>query len=343
MKGKCGNPGLKGKLIDKSIEAYILALEIINQLSVKYRVETFTYLICNAWELRLKAKLIETTSNWKTIYYPKKRSQPRRSLSLRDCLKTHFTNEKDPVRRNIECIETLRDNSTHLVISQVPKDVLGLFQACVLNYHNHLLTWFGISLSDRVPVGMMTIVFDFNPQEFDVQDAAMKKKLGKEAFQYISQFQAMVKKEFDDLGKPAEYSIDIGYKLGLVKNFKEGDIQLTQGTGGEMTGIVQVAKDPSVTHPYRRKDLVEKINTLIGDAKITPYDIDCVIKSFPVKNRPDFYYKGKVKGSPTQYSETFKEWLVTEHGKDNNFFAQIRQKVKEQAVKLIPETNDKPD
>jgi len=41
MKGHRGNPGLKGRLVDKSIEGYILALETINRLSIQYRVETF--------------------------------------------------------------------------------------------------------------------------------------------------------------------------------------------------------------------------------------------------------------------------------------------------------------
>lgn len=39
MKGRRGNPGLCGKLLDKSVEAYILALETINRLSIQYRVE----------------------------------------------------------------------------------------------------------------------------------------------------------------------------------------------------------------------------------------------------------------------------------------------------------------
>jgi len=38
MKGRRGNPGLCGKLLDKSVEAYILALETINRLSIQYRV-----------------------------------------------------------------------------------------------------------------------------------------------------------------------------------------------------------------------------------------------------------------------------------------------------------------
>lgn len=334
MKGKRGNPGLKGKLLDKSIEAYILSLEIINQLSVKYRVETFTYLICNAWELLLKARIIDSSKKSKSIYYPKRRLQPKRSLALSDCLKKVFTNENDPVRRNLERINDLRDASVHLVINQVPKDVLGLFQASVLNYHKHLVSWFDVSLSDRVSVGMITIVYDFNPQEFDLQNNMFRKKLGRDAFHYLSQFQGDIQKEFYDLGKPAEFSIDIEYKLGLVKNFSDGDIVLTQGGGGIVTGIVQVPKDPGTTHPYRRKDVIEKMRAkfvALNEIRegVLGYHIECVVNAYGIKKRPEFYYKGKVPGSPTQYSEYFVSFILKAASEDNEFFAKARQKVKE--------------
>ena len=56
-------------MVDKSVEAYILALETINRISIQYRIETFCYLICNAWELLLKAKIIEDTRKTNSIYY----------------------------------------------------------------------------------------------------------------------------------------------------------------------------------------------------------------------------------------------------------------------------------
>jgi len=40
MKGRRSNPGLCGKLLDKSVETYILALETINRLSIMGRKET---------------------------------------------------------------------------------------------------------------------------------------------------------------------------------------------------------------------------------------------------------------------------------------------------------------
>jgi hypothetical protein len=329
MRGKCGNPGLKGKILEKSIEAYILSLEIINQLSVKYRVETFTYLICNAWELLLKAKIIDSNHSCKAIYYKKERNKPLHSLALRDCLKKVFPNEQDPVRRNLEHIADLRDTCVHLIINQVPKDVLGLFQACVLNYHKNLNLWFSMSLSDRVAVGMMTIVYDFKPEEFDLHSPLLRKKLGRDTFQYLSEFQGNIQKEFDVLGKPAEFSIDIGYKLGLVKIFGEGDINLTQGDIGTTTGILQVPKDSSVTHPYRRKEIIEKLKESLPEIALTSYDVDCIVHLYQVKNRPEFYYQCVVPGSPNQYSKLFLDWILKEYLKNKVFFAETRRKVKE--------------
>ena len=115
-----GNPGLKGRLLENSTDAYVLALETINRLSIKYRLETFAYLICNAWELMLKAKIIQDDGDRKSIYYKKKRGEPRRSLSLRDCLRRVFPDDFDPTRRNIELVADLRDEATHLVIGQIP-------------------------------------------------------------------------------------------------------------------------------------------------------------------------------------------------------------------------------
>ena len=37
------------RLLDKSLESFVLALEIYNRPSIRYRVEGFSFFICNAW------------------------------------------------------------------------------------------------------------------------------------------------------------------------------------------------------------------------------------------------------------------------------------------------------
>lgn len=58
------------KMLEKSIEAFIMAIEIYNKPTLRYRVEGFSFFICNAWELMLKAYLIESQGE-KSIYYAK--------------------------------------------------------------------------------------------------------------------------------------------------------------------------------------------------------------------------------------------------------------------------------
>ena len=118
---------LKGRLLDKSLEAYVLALETINRLTIQYRLESFCYLFCNAWELLLKAKILDGNVDQEDIYYKTPIGKPKRTLSLRDCIKRILPNAKDPMRRNIERIEELRDESVHLVIGQIPTDIMCLF------------------------------------------------------------------------------------------------------------------------------------------------------------------------------------------------------------------------
>lgn len=325
-----GRRGLKGKLLEKSIEAYILSLETINRLSIGYRIETFSFLICNSWELLLKAKLLGSNNNKRSsIFYKKSRHENKRSISLSDCLKKIFSDSKNPVRRNIELVSELRDESVHLVIDKVPKEVLALFQSSVINYHNCLNEWFNISLSERVTVGMMTIVYDFQPENFDLDNPVIKRQLGAETAEYLLNYQAKLRKEFNDLGKASEFSIPIDYKLKLIKSGKP-DIELVSGKGGQKVGIVEVPKDPGKTHPFRQKDVIEFINEqALLSRDINQYDIQCVAKVFSVKKNSTYYYQGTVQGSPSQYSQEFVDWLTNECEKNSDFFDRARQKYNE--------------
>ena len=62
--------------------------------------------------------------------------------------------------------------------------------------------------------------------------------------------------------------------------------------------------------------------------KINGYDIDCAVKAYRLKLRPEFYYKGSIPGSPTQYSSHFIDWMTKEVTKNRSFFLETRQKVR---------------
>ena len=330
MKGRRGNPGLKGRLVDKSVEAYILALETINRISIQYRIETFCYLICNAWELLLKAKIIEDTRKTNSIYYRTQREKPKRSLSLQDCLERIIPNEKDPIRRNVERVKELRDEATHLVLGQIPSEVISLFQASVVNYHNRLTTWFGVSLTDRVPGGMMSIVYDMSPDQSDMTGKRLRRKLGADAATFLARYCAELKHESDDLEKPTQFMIGIDYRLVLTNKPSQADITLVSGPGGKLTQLVEVPKDPSRSHPFRQKEVIEKVNGLLNGSNINQYDIQCINKIYRIKSKSEYFYQGKIAGSPAQYSQNFVDWIVKQYNRDKEFFIKTRTKTKDE-------------
>ena len=316
------NFDLKKCLIKNSFEAYILALETINRITIQYRLETFCYLICNAWELLLKAKILDSKGE---IY---KKGETRWTLSLRDCLKRIISNEKDPIRRNIERLADLRDESAHRVISQIPREVMGLFQASVINYHNRLKEWFSMSLSDKVPVGMMSIVYDMGPDQWDMTNKRLRKQLGQDAATFLTKYCADLKQELDELQRSVQFSIGIEYKLVLTKKHNDADILLSSGSGdSEPTQIVTVPKDPSISHPLRQKEVIEYLKE--KGLLINQYDIRCVNEVYQVRSKPEYFYKGKIQGSPSQYSQAFVDWLIKKYRKDQKFFSITRYRKKD--------------
>ncbi len=234
------------------------------------------------------------------------------------------------MRRNIERIEDLRDESVHLVISRIPRDVIGLFQAGAINYHNRLNNWFGKSLADQYPLGMMTIVYDLSPEQSDMADAQLRMQLGRDTTEYLSRYCADLRRESIELERSTEFAIGIEYRLVLTKRRDDGDIILSAGTGdGEPTQVIEVAKDPATTHPYRQKELIEEVNRELGYKAINAYDVTCLNRVYKVKANREYFFQGKIQGSPVQYSQAFIDWVINRYRQDNNFFQLTRAKEKE--------------
>ena len=66
------------KMLEKSQEAFLLAIEVYNKPTIKYRLEGFAFFVCNAWELLLKAYIIKN-SGMQSIYY---KDKPERIKSM---------------------------------------------------------------------------------------------------------------------------------------------------------------------------------------------------------------------------------------------------------------------
>lgn len=318
--------GLKGRLINSSIDAYVLSLETINRLSVRYRLEAFNYLIINAWELLLKAKLIHENGNKKAIMYDTKPGEPERSLSIGDCLRKVY-NEKSNVRKNIEWVEKQRHKSTHLVTDVLPPDILSIYQACVVNYHRALTDWFGLSLKDRVPVGMMTIVYDIDALKIDLTNNALVKRLGKDTVKHLMASQRDIAKKLDGMENSVEFSAQVGFSVSVLNNSRDrGDIRLVGGKSDEVAMVIHKPRDPSLTHPYYARDAAKEVSSRLPEGiSIKPYDVRCAVAVGGLdKGINDYHYRGGMSGDRAQYSPALVDLLVDQYSKNDYYFTECR-------------------
>lgn len=74
-------------------------------------------------------------------------------------------------------------------------------------------------------------------------------------------------------------------------------IVLSEGQAvGDAVQIVEVPKDSSKSHPNRQKEVIQKVNAAVPGLAINQHDIQCAIKAYGVRRRPEYFYQGKVKG-----------------------------------------------
>lgn len=311
---------LSRQLIEKSQEAFLLSLEIYNKPTIKYRIESFSVFFCNAWELLLKAYILERTKQEKSIFYPKERNKPRKSIALRDAVKKVFPNEKDPVRKNIEDIADLRDSATHLIIKELEAVYVGLFQAGVLNYVETLKSWFGIKVVDKISPAMLSLIFDMGI----VNPVILRKKHGKEVADFFLQKESEIKNTTTTLSNK-KYSVSIEYKLALVKSPKNADITLSSGPEGKASGIIlHVAKDPSLTHPYRQIDCINKAKEKIAkEIVFNSYDFQSILYKEKIRGNSKYHYCYKAFGT-NSYSPDFVEFIVRKIQANPNYLSNAR-------------------
>jgi len=329
---RTGLYGLKGSLIKKSMDAFVLSLETFNRLSVKYRVEAFLILLCNAWELLLKARLIDLNDGNRECIYREPAGavgEYRATYSLVECLGRVFPDDRDAIRKNLENVAKLRNACTHFVLPGVPREILELLQAAVLNYNNKLSEWSHIRLSERIPAGMMTLVYEADPDRVDLSGNLFRRQLSKETLAYLTAFQERLLAEHASLDHVKEFAACIEFKVAMTRTAKGADASLLSGPDGRGTGIIGVPRDASETHPWRLKELLEELRRReSGRAAITAHEIVCVVDLWGFDKRPEFFYRSRLKGAAKQYSPAFLEALLAEVAKDPLFLEKARSKYK---------------
>lgn len=300
---------LKGSyraLRNNATAAMLAAIEIYNKPQIDYRDECFVILLVNAWELLLKAVL---SKNGKKIFYPKKRNEPYRTLTIQDSLhaaRRFFPNDVpyEPVAQNINMLQTYRNNAIHFYNQEGFSVVIfGLAQTSIINFKDLAFGVFDIDISTRMTMNLLPLAFASQPDPIEfLRNAEVNRPKNRAVAQFLREIATataeLEKGHFDTSRFLTVFTV----KIQSVKKVTSADITASIGNVQDAeTLIVEKRVDPNESHPLRRKDILNLIGPLLNGVKFTSYTFEAIVWRQKIKGKAHLCWRSD-EGGLTRYS-----------------------------------------
>ena len=326
------NHALVDKLLEKSKEAFLMAIEVYNKPSIRYRVEGFSFFICNAWELMLKAHIVKTRGE-ATIYY---KDNPDRTITLENCIKMIDTNEHSPTRKNLLRIVDLRNTSTHFIVEEYEMVYIPLFQACVFNFTEKMMEYHGIDMAEIVPQNFLTLSVSMK----SLNSAEIRAKYpGQIANRLVSTMEA-INEDIDS--NNSAFAIRVEHYHYITKDSSKATDMVHISKDAEPgVQIIKELKDPNDAFKYNAKKLIKEVNNRINRAGIAlkyngapmqfnAHHLDLFNKYYGLKENSKLCYAYRVYSSPTySYSLQAIDFIAEEIKKDpENIIQSLKDQLK---------------
>lgn len=286
-------------MTEKSIQSFLLAIEVFNRPTIEYRLEGCVFFLCNAWELLLKAKMIESNIS---IYYPGKKE---RTLSLSDCAAKVMTNEKDPVRINLSVIIALRNTATHYIIPEYEAEYLPFLAFNVREYAKKLYDYFNININDYIKTDFLSLFSSSISQT----NTNIIGKYGKDISSMFNEKISAIEHVYASHPNN-EIALGVTVNIARVNNRSKADAFVYHSKNPNDPHVQYVDRyiDRSTTHTLTHHQVADRIDAEIKKANIsftpirepipseknphpkvfTTACLDVLIKEYSFKDNPEY-------------------------------------------------------
>jgi hypothetical protein len=320
----------------------LAGIEIYNKPRFDYREECCVILLLNAWELALKALLSKIGQS---IFYPKKRKEPYRTLSWHDALRAAETLLPEelpalPVRRNLELLGIYRDNAVHFYNAKAFGTVLhALAQTSVVNFKDLLKGAFDVDLGAEItwhllPLGMRS---PLDPIDYISGKATGGKRDSAAVRQFLGELAAATREVQQAGADTGRLLTAFSVKLESTKKIQDADVVVGVTKATEAPGPLAVVKavDPNVSHPLRQTEIVQKIQTLHGRT-FNAHVFQAIAWKYQLKTKPEHCWQAK-EGVLTRYSNDVVAWIASLTAADvdaalKDYRAHLKQRSKKGAA-----------
>lgn len=318
---------IQEKLIEKSQEAFCLAIELYNKPTIKYRVEGFSLFICNAWELMLKAHMINAFGET-SIYH---KDNPQRTLSLENCVQKVFTNNKDPLRINLEKIIELRNTSTHFITEEYEMIYVPLFQSCILNYNEKMMTFHNVDMTAIIPQNFLSLSVSMKALDESAIIAKYPEEIATKLLNTNTSILETISSNNDKFAIRIEHYHYITKDKDKATSFVGID-----NSADTKVKIIKELKDPNTTHKYSSTSCVNEIVARLNrlgislkynneQKKFNAYHFNLFCKYYGIKDNPKLCYQHQLTHTYGYSIQTI-DFIVNEIKKDpENIIQNLRK------------------
>ena len=269
-------------MLEKSVAAMLSAIEIYNKPDFKYREETFSVLCINAWELLLKAKVLNLANRIESLYsmeyktlksgkrskirhVVKNRSGNPRSIGLleayRIIVEDYGVKIDKAVKDNLIAMTEIRDNSIHFVNDDLSLalKIQEIGTASLQNYLHIVKEWFGDVLSGYNFYLMPLSFF----RDFSTANGVSLNTSEKRLLQFIKE----TEKEHDEEGvKDFNLTLRIDVKLQKVKSTSGLPVQITNDPTAQKVTLSE--EDVTDKYPWDYHILTTRLRKRYSDFKV---------------------------------------------------------------------------
>lgn len=251
------------QLLEKSVNAAISSIEIYNKPDFKYREESFSILMVNAWELLLKAKILKDNNNKinslyaiddsksknkdglpkKKAVYKKNRAGNYWTIDIRYALNKLILDKI--LKENIELLVEIRDNAIHFYnkSKSLEKKILEVGTASLRSYTTTVNEWFNYDLS-QYNFFLMPISF-FNPTEVSPLVFAAESPQQKNLLSHITEIEKLYPTE-----ETSSHSISLVLKTKFVRSNEDSPMLVKYDPSNPDAISIKIDEEQNFNNKY---------------------------------------------------------------------------------------------
>lgn len=274
------------RLVEKSISAAVAAIEIYNKPDFRYREESFSILMLNAWELLLKARILVSNGGdpksieiWETFVTKSgKKSERKRAAKSRSgntktigieraigLVKSYTTNSIDErCAQNLSLLTEIRDTAVHFLHDDLGLSarVLEVGMAAIQNYMRCLNEWFDVSL-EHMNFYLMPLAFQTPAAVLESLSSTARPASVSRLLQHIAEQEAAVPADKDN---PYAVTMRVMVKFSRTAALDAEIVKIVKGGEGVLA-ITLTEEDMRERFPWSYDELTNRLRQRYSNFK----------------------------------------------------------------------------